>query len=242
VEQKKSTEWWWTCQTCKQEFTGEMSDGLANAWWSRVRDRAEDDGERLTAASNLVISLKPQGKYDEAEKMQREVLAVEKRVLGAEHPSTLSTASNLVVSLSRQEKYGEAENDARGACSETAGAGSRSSRDIDDREQSGCIPLPPKKGTVQAKAGAWDRNMTIMNTEGQMVSSSKKLIITSIDETFVYDCQGNEVIHFTENMQRGKHNNVERYEIEDGKENSLSTTRMTQLGTTLQLGWESANP
>jgi hypothetical protein len=81
-----------------------------------------------------------------------------------------------------------------------------------------------------------------MNTEGQMVSSSKKLIITSIDETFVYDCQGNEVIHFTENMQRGKHNNVERYEIEDGKENSLSTTRMTQLGTTLQLGWESANP
>ena len=44
VEQKKSPEWWWTCQTCKQEFTGEMCGGLANAWWSRVRDRAEDDG------------------------------------------------------------------------------------------------------------------------------------------------------------------------------------------------------
>ncbi len=31
-------------QTCEQAFTGEMRDGLANAWWSRVRDRAEDDG------------------------------------------------------------------------------------------------------------------------------------------------------------------------------------------------------
>ena len=42
VEQKKSTEWWLTCQTCKQQFTGEMRNGLANAWWSRVCDRAED--------------------------------------------------------------------------------------------------------------------------------------------------------------------------------------------------------
>ena len=109
MEQKKSTEWWWTCQTCKQEFTGEMSDGLANAWWSRVRDRAEDDGERLTAASNLVISLKHQGKHDEAEKMQREVLAVMQRVLGAEHPDTLTTAVNLADSLRRQGNCYESE-------------------------------------------------------------------------------------------------------------------------------------
>ena len=34
---------WWTCQTCKQQFTGEMSDGLANEWWSQVCDRVEDD-------------------------------------------------------------------------------------------------------------------------------------------------------------------------------------------------------
>ena len=103
VEQKSSTEWWRTCQTCKQEFTGEMYDGLANAWWSRVRDRAEDDGERLTAAGNLADSLSSQGKYDEAETMQREVLAVKQRVLGADHPDTLSTAGNLAYYLSRQE-------------------------------------------------------------------------------------------------------------------------------------------
>ena len=109
VEQKSSTEWWRTCQTCNQKFTGEMFDGLANAWWSRVRDRAEDDGERLTAAVNLADSLVRQGKYDEAETMQREVLAVRQRVLGAEHPDTLTAASNLAASLKSQEKYDEAE-------------------------------------------------------------------------------------------------------------------------------------
>ena len=109
VEQKSSTEWWWTCQTCKQKFTGEMFDGLANAWWSRVRDRAEDDGERLTAAGNLAYSLSRQGKYDEAETMEREVLAVRQRVLGAEHPGTLTAAGNLAQSLSDQGKYDEAE-------------------------------------------------------------------------------------------------------------------------------------
>ena len=82
---------------------------LANAWWSQVHDRAEEDPERLAAASNLANSLDSQGKHAEAEEMQREVLAVRKRVLGAEHPDTLTTASNLATSLSRQGKHAEAE-------------------------------------------------------------------------------------------------------------------------------------
>ena len=119
VEQKKdSNEWWWTCQTCEQQFTGEMRDGLANAWWSQVCDRAEDDGERLDAAFNLAASLSDQGKHDEAEKMEREVLAVRKRVLGANHSDTLSTAGDLAAS--------------------PAGQGS-----VDDI-QSGCISSRPK--------------------------------------------------------------------------------------------------
>jgi hypothetical protein len=52
-----------------------MSDGLANAWWSQVCGRAEDGEQRLDAAGNLAVSLSSQGKYDEAEKMEREVLA-----------------------------------------------------------------------------------------------------------------------------------------------------------------------
>ena len=54
-------------------FTGEMRDGLANAWWSRVCDRAEDDGERPSAVDNLDVCLKCQGKYDETEKIQRDL-------------------------------------------------------------------------------------------------------------------------------------------------------------------------
>ena len=88
---------WFTCQTCEQVFTGAMCIGLANAWWSQVRDRAEEDPERLADRSNLATSLYRQGKHAEAEEMQREVLAVRKRVLGAEHPDTLSSFGVLQV-------------------------------------------------------------------------------------------------------------------------------------------------
>ena len=36
VERKDSSRWWFTCQTCKQVFTGAMRIGLANVWWSSV--------------------------------------------------------------------------------------------------------------------------------------------------------------------------------------------------------------
>ena len=109
MERKGHSRWRFTCQTCKQRFTGAMCIGLANAWWSQVRDRAEEDPERLTAAHNLALSLDSQGKHAEAEEMRCEVLAVRKRVLGAEHPDTLTTASNLASSLSDQGKHAEAE-------------------------------------------------------------------------------------------------------------------------------------
>ena len=92
MQRKGSNRWWWTCQTCEQEFTGAMCIGLANAWWSQVRDRAEEDPERLAAAHNLANSLSHQGKHAEAGEMQREVLAMRKRALGAEHPDTLAAA------------------------------------------------------------------------------------------------------------------------------------------------------
>jgi len=58
-----------------------------------------DDRERLAAAGNLAVSLWHQEKHDEAEKMQREVLAVQQQVRGAEHADTLTTAGNLAVSF-----------------------------------------------------------------------------------------------------------------------------------------------
>ena len=44
----------------------------------------------LSTMVNLASSLWHQGKHDEAEKMERKVLAVMQRVLGAEHPITLT--------------------------------------------------------------------------------------------------------------------------------------------------------
>ena len=55
----------------------------------------------------MACSLSGQGKYAEAEQMQREVHAAQKRVLGAEHPDTLMTARNLARSLSAQGKHVE---------------------------------------------------------------------------------------------------------------------------------------
>jgi Flp pilus assembly protein TadD len=63
----------------------------------------------LCAANNLALALYAQGKYSEAETMYRETLAVLQRVLGSEHPDTLSTANNLAIALKSQGKYGEAE-------------------------------------------------------------------------------------------------------------------------------------
>ena len=81
-------------------------------------------------------------------------------------------------------------------------------------------------GVIHSQPFTFNSNMTLYNMHGQMVSSSKKWLITTIDETFIYDCEGKQTMHFTENSHRSKHNSVERYEIEDGQQNELGTTRM----------------
>ena len=100
---------WWECQTCKQHFTGPMRTGLAEAWWSRVRDEAEESKQRLAAADSLAQVRLADGQYAESEKIHREVLGVARRVLGEEHPNTLASAGNLASSLLRQGKCAESE-------------------------------------------------------------------------------------------------------------------------------------
>jgi hypothetical protein len=77
--------------------------------------------------------------------MEHEVLAVRKRVLGAEHPNTLTVADNLTASLARQGKYDEAEKMEREVLAEDAVAGSRISRHVEYRGHSGCISLEARK-------------------------------------------------------------------------------------------------
>ena len=100
---------WWECQTCGQPFTGAMRAGLARAWCAQVCDEADSSSERLAAVHNLAQARNRDGMYVEAERIHREVHGVQRRVLGDEHPSTLTSACNLAESLWSQGKHAEAE-------------------------------------------------------------------------------------------------------------------------------------
>ncbi len=86
---------WWECQTCGQPFTGQMQTGLAEAWWGRVANRPEHNKERLDAAQNLANARYGDARYAESERINRDVYAVRRRVLGAEHLDTLQSAGHL---------------------------------------------------------------------------------------------------------------------------------------------------
>jgi len=58
--------------------------------------------------SNLAVVLDSRGKYDEAEMMHRQALELKERVLGKEHPSTLTSVYCLAYLLHGQEQYGDA--------------------------------------------------------------------------------------------------------------------------------------
>ena len=109
---------WWACRTCKNNFTGAVSIGLAEALWLRVRDQPAESSDRLEAARTLSIALRDLGKYEEAAQMLRELLEVQRRVLGAEHPRTLRTTHSLANSLYGQGVYEEAAQIGRASCRE----------------------------------------------------------------------------------------------------------------------------
>jgi tetratricopeptide (TPR) repeat protein len=66
----------------------------------------------LTSIHNIALFLQSQGKYDEAEPMYRQTLALTEKILGKEHlrhASTLTSMNNLAFLLQSQGKYDEAE-------------------------------------------------------------------------------------------------------------------------------------
>lgn len=89
---------WNSCPTCKQFFTGEMDLALSRARWELVRDRPAEDKERMFVANNLAVTLHESlGANDEALRLMEEVLAVRRRTLGDEDPSTLDSLINLAL-------------------------------------------------------------------------------------------------------------------------------------------------
>ena len=59
--------------------------------------------------NNLAEVLSSQGSYEEAERIQRQVIAMRERVLSNEHPDMLASLNNLAQVLGSQGKYQEAE-------------------------------------------------------------------------------------------------------------------------------------
>ena len=89
---------WVSCQTCRQDFTGDMEVALARARWCRVQDRPEDDAERLFVANNLAVTLQESaGDYEGSLRLLEEVLEVRRRMLGDDHPDTLDSITNLAL-------------------------------------------------------------------------------------------------------------------------------------------------
>ncbi len=63
----------------------------------------------LTSMNNLASVLSRQGKYDEAEEMHRQAMALKETVLGKEHPDTLTSVYCLTYLLHQKKQYKDAE-------------------------------------------------------------------------------------------------------------------------------------
>ena len=126
---KTSIDGWCACGTCKGPFTGQMLRGLAEELWGRVQASQGDIEEQLTAvgagnfvdlaehnllglikaASVMTKSLREQGTYAEAERLERILLAALKRVAGNDDLNTLCSAGNLANTLMELGRHAEAE-------------------------------------------------------------------------------------------------------------------------------------
>lgn len=79
----------------------------------RLTDRARHPDEWASLEHEMADLLVAEGKYGEAEKLFRNVIAVRSSALGPEQPDTLDTRHRLIYALTRQTKYAEAEAEAR---------------------------------------------------------------------------------------------------------------------------------
>ena len=81
---------------CRQDFTGELELALARARFQRVASRPTDCPEKLAAQFSLAEGIRSNiGAVNEARDMYQEVLSINRRVLGREHPNTLCVLGRL---------------------------------------------------------------------------------------------------------------------------------------------------
>ena len=64
--------------------------------------------DTLTSMENLASTYSDQGKFNEAEQLEVQVLEMRKMLLGAKHPNTLLSMGNLAITYCNQGKFDEA--------------------------------------------------------------------------------------------------------------------------------------
>ena len=100
---------WFVCPTCKQDYTGPLQLGLAEALLLRLQRRPVEDAHRLCAQNNLANAYKQAGRFAEAEALYRDILAIDRRVHGPNHKNTLMAVANVGTALADQGKHSAAE-------------------------------------------------------------------------------------------------------------------------------------
>jgi tetratricopeptide (TPR) repeat protein len=92
--------------------TGQWSD-VFDIYDFHFKNLSEILGEghpsTLASMSNLAVVLRDQGKYEQAEEMQRQALGLHETALGKDHPDTLRCMNSLALVLRGQGKYEQAE-------------------------------------------------------------------------------------------------------------------------------------
>jgi hypothetical protein len=110
----------WTQHTVRQLLGVFPDDNHSNrSKWRRLLPHAQytlshsltddDDQERLDLAAKCASALSSDGRYQEAEELQVQLMQMTKRVLSDEHPDTLTGIGNLASTYSDQGRWKEAE-------------------------------------------------------------------------------------------------------------------------------------
>jgi hypothetical protein len=109
----------WTQQATKQLLQVFPEDDHSNrSKWRRLLPHTQyallhsptedDEGERLSLMWKSAMALYRDGRHKEAEELLVQVIEIERRVLGGEHPDTLTSMANLAATYSNQGRWKEA--------------------------------------------------------------------------------------------------------------------------------------
>ena len=105
---KEADDFWVACPTCKEMRSGPIQLGLARVRWGLLKSRPEWDYARQSACTEMAVAYIESGEFSSAQQFREELLAVDRRIHGDEHPQTVSSLTNYGKILSMRCEYGKA--------------------------------------------------------------------------------------------------------------------------------------